>query len=1412
MNPRQVLLARIVSRIRVVLTFSCAALIVWKAVEGQWTGAAVAFGVMISISIGRGLALAALGIAAGTGQWLAVVVAAVGLVVETCQRFVFRQIRPDPPDVGQLGAVPAMLPAELRSELAAAAEPDGIIDTPTILRCAIAADPVRWAPLTPAEVPSRTGSEGGLIGGNWTWCAAEAALVTTFLDPADVNVHGLALGAVSIPGAACRKGGSVIKAAHAAAGYGPERVKGALKAAALHPGGRLILTRMSQTQSGTRTQRLDELPDARWRTLGLPISTGGVSTSPSAVRAAPVAKSPEKLEPDRQRPPAPVSEGGPPTPANLQPASPKTASPKTASPKTASPKTARPKTATKRRRREGPWRLARGEWPAAALITWWVVRPAATVVAAAFAVADFFGGAALPAVACLLIALFVRPTRSPWLGVVAAAGAWWLDPAVGLSIVARTLAGVATLLLVGPGWRAGTSSLVRLRRRLTGVPDLDEAWEQLLTALRSPDDTADYLEFTLKVLVAAWVTASLPAMVTTAVRAGKGLLFGRWPVPGAQRLWEAVARLYVVGEIADRAIGMLATLATFLVCWLAVPGQGHTIFGFHVYAWASAASAAWFCRSIGRRGPIVERIPSVTVVGLIVLIASGHDSPLNLGIAGVIALTGIAARRGLESSLLSRRVRPPRLLGGLRSLRIRDQWIAACGAVKDDQPQIAKKLWRQITQNDRLPAPARAGALAALADLALSTGDLQVAVEQAGRAVGLADRGPRSCGPVYAVAGRVSLAAGDNDRARYLLNHRTIKRRDRGEARYAAARVELLALDGDADRAMAELESTSTGLFRTGRMEDSINHEVTVLSRLLAAGAPKDAIRRRLDTVIGFDGGDLAAEAPRAAGRLIATLGRARVLLGRVQLLEGDAPAAAATLRRAVSDLDGPDEAMDRASARVMLGGATAEFNRTDALRVLATGIDELERARGALRAGLHRSQLITRHAPAYEIALDTLSRLRPGNPQAGWLAAQLCESLCRSALARTLRQRELGISAQGRQLLSAISRLEAQAQAGTARYLDELAELRDQLRSLLSDTFATAYLPGAVDFGQLRPRLGSAHALSYRVHEATSDVIRGHVVWTPPGPEAPEIAGFSLDTSAMLELLGLRGKEARDRHMSRFSIGADGQRWRDLGIALLPVGLRTTLSQASNDEPEHIVIVPDGPLTVLPWAAIRLDDGRFLAEAASLQHTPTLDLLERHRESAEPRPAPREVAVYLDPAIRTAKESRLIQAFHDTRLVGSLDQFCDCLTDRSPVGAYVAAHGEGAGLEQHVTFGDSGILSAAAALGYPWPAWTIFASCLVGGLEYDLGEDPLGLPVSCLIGGGQSVVGGVIEVTDATSGPMAASIAVRLDAPAAHPAEALRKAQLGFLWRGRTRRSPEPKRWAGYVCLSRLVPPRCLH
>jgi CHAT domain len=133
----------------------------------------------------------------------------------------------------------------------------------------------------------------------------------------------------------------------------------------------------------------------------------------------------------------------------------------------------------------------------------------------------------------------------------------------------------------------------------------------------------------------------------------------------------------------------------------------------------------------------------------------------------------------------------------------------------------------------------------------------------------------------------------------------------------------------------------------------------------------------------------------------------------------------------------------------------------------------------------------------------------------------------------------------------------------------------------------------------------------------------------------------------------------------------------------------------------------------------------------------------------------------------------------------------------------YVAAHGGGAGSDQALTIGGRLGLTSATALSNQWPATVVFASCFVGRVQHALGNEPLGVAVSCMMRGATSVIGGAIEIDSlATSiiGP-ATVAAIRTGMSAA---KALRAAQLDYFL---DHPNASVHEVFGSLCLSLVIP-----
>ena len=543
---------------------------------------------------------------------------------------------------------------------------------------------------------------------------------------------------------------------------------------------------------------------------------------------------------------------------------------------------------------------------------------------------------------------------------------------------------------------------------------------------------------------------------------------------------------------------------------------------------------------------------------------------------------------------------------------------------------------------------------------------------------------------------------------------------------------------------------------------------------------------------------------PIAISELNRSNARGWLTLGRLQLDARQFPDAVQSLERATRGLTGSSVAAERAIAFALLGCASIALTPQDSIDSLARGVRELESVRGQLAAQQHRGQLIERYGDVYSRVFDTLMSLQYRAKEASMLSAELAESLRRGALAQMLRSRRLADAPNLQRLRDRIAYLETRNLEAGDR---ELAAARQQLGQELSRLFATTYLPAEVDYPKLRSRASASHILTYFIALETADRLTGHVVWTPE-TGAPIASRFDIRDPALLAILGLSGRTARNRAMSEQQTPEQRQLWHRLCRDLIPGQFRTILTNHETDAPANVVVVPDQALAALPWAALRLDDGRALVQVAVLQFSPSLELLGADdtapwpSKSGSPTPT---VAVHLGLGGAPTGPERTLTEQSSTREAATRDEFLASLDDVRPVGCYLAVHGAQSGLDQQILFGDSSTLSAATALTTHWPSWVVFASCLVGHVSIRPGWEPLGLPISCLLGGARTVIGGVIEAANHRTGELAVGLVRRLLA-GEHPARALRAEQLTLL-NARTQ-APRPYVWAALVCIS-LEPPQ---
>ncbi|MFI5590011.1 CHAT domain-containing protein [Amycolatopsis sp. NPDC051758] len=1051
---------------------------------------------------------------------------------------------------------------------------------------------------------------------------------------------------------------------------------------------------------------------------------------------------------------------------------------------------------TKPRTMRDALRRQRQVWPTPAKACWLYLKPFTTVVALVGCVLGGVTGAGfLPASGAFLLVVLVRPVRWQWLGIIVAVPVYLVSPLAGIAVLARAAVGSAAIRLAGRTWPRGLLAVRRGRRALFGDLRLYQAERALQRELVTPDLSLELLDRVFETWLAAWATADVHKLLATTRILARGLFLWEWPYSTTGPNVE-VRMLRMV--FAESVLGVLVrlgaagvTLAAVELLGLVNPGE---LFGWTVPAWVALLPPALLTWSVSRRGstpavagPVLSTVVSFLLYGWAAL-------PL-LAIAVLFGLMAPRVANPVENRLLGAPVSAPKLPWGIGAPRTREIWKAARRAMNEDRHHVARRLWSNLATDENVSTSSCAAAYAASAYVNMRAGSLQAAVDQARKARSMVTETDPVAGMVYGTAGRVLLAAGDTAKAKELLNLPAVLRyRD---PLVATARAQALALEpGKADAALIELTRAAGGLLRGGNMQQLLDSEVAVVS-VLDGRADFATLEQRLLELLQFDLDGYDQVDRERKLQIAIAMARIRLLLGRMELRHGKPSTASSYLRQAMNTLVRPEDQFDQAIARILLGAALNVGRADRGLADLTEGVRQLEAMRGQFAAGVHRNQLINRHGDIYSAALDAMTRLHTHDPDAGFLAVELAESLRRGSLAKMLRERNPGLSDQLRAAVEAITVLEERvpAEPTTAR----LGHYHDQLTQAVSAQFAEAYLPEPVDLDRLRAATGSAHCLIYQLQEFGGTRIRGHVIWSKPDG-APSIHPIDLSDPSLLAALWATGTGERRTVMGSRLTSAEIDRWRTLCAGLLPPALRTLLAGLAR--PVSLVVVPQGRLAAFPWAALRLDDGRALVEAAVIQLTPSLALMAPEL-TWPPVSSGAALVSYLDPELATEEEHASLTALGHLAVAGE-SEMARAMRSGSVGGVYIAAHGDDVGMAQHVVFDGKPAISAGSALTLPWPPWVIFASCLVAQVPVELGMDPLGLPVSCLLGGAQAVVGGIIEVHSVSGGRHCAELVQQMT-NGVHPAVALRAAQLAELHRWG---KPSPARWAGFACLSRVGVP----
>ena len=521
------------------------------------------------------------------------------------------------------------------------------------------------------------------------------------------------------------------------------------------------------------------------------------------------------------------------------------------------------------------------------------------------------------------------------------------------------------------------------------------------------------------------------------------------------------------------------------------------------------------------------------------------------------------------------------------------------------------------------------------------------------------------------------------------------------------------------------------------------------------------------------------------------------------------------------------DEARDVQRLSVTLGlaeclvlGGPTEARLREVVGLGGQALEVAEQIRGRWRViARSRTPLAVAFRRIYgDIAL-LASRL-PG-PDAAALGFRVSLSAKQTGFASRVREGRLLMSPHVGGLLEEIVDLEDPPAdtltAGDRASRDEkLEQLRVRIEEEVSPMLADTVLPVPTELHRLVEVIGERHAVDF---VALPDSLSGHrknwfrATIQPgrqigferfePGPayaaffEGGSSAGSEGDGSSGSSGVSEGSGRGQDPWLDRLeqATATEQPDWRGLAHELLPAALLDEVRARTVADPVELLISAHSALSLLPWAALRIDDaGTPLVERAVIAQCPTLTCLSYRRPPVVTGPVLVRLVSAAEGGVNVDQE----------RLAWDLDEdqgrvpLSRCAADRgsSPVVldadvpaaladptagwgfVHVAAHGGGQGLGQYLQLPRE--LTAAQALGMKWPASVLMASCHVGRLVNPEDAEPLSFVMALLTGGSQCVVAGMDWIPDVWTGRAAGRIvdavrdgAVRLDV-------ALRAVQLG--------------------------------
>lgn len=471
-----------------------------------------------------------------------------------------------------------------------------------------------------------------------------------------------------------------------------------------------------------------------------------------------------------------------------------------------------------------------------------------------------------------------------------------------------------------------------------------------------------------------------------------------------------------------------------------------------------------------------------------------------------------------------------------------------------------------------------------------------------------------------------------------------------------------------------------------------------------------------------------------------------------------------------------------KAAVNALRAGTLTAAREALALSMLQHSLRALEYSRGHLIDTTHRFSLIDANGGFYGDVFEALAAVSFHPDRAAELGLWLMEETHRNSLADTLRaepstadDQDLQESIKQYKDAASQRRVTLEDEGNTADQLRDftgssgpMSDLAKDLEDKYSRFFARTLVPELVELGSVLDRLGDRFAAYYHCVAVetgwavtTVTVAHGsidlHRTLVPtPDRDPRDIAGVRKPGGVLAAFDSGDAERITDVH--RYGDITD-EVWRELALALVPPELDAVLRARPGSNPAVLLIVPDGPLSLVPFAGLPLSDGTRLVDRAVTVMMPNLNLLPDDGGDGggmDPGRGRRRAVLDCGP---TEFENEYRSALRDAGSpVGEVEtdftrdgaDLVDRLSrDHDYQLAAISNHGVTA---QHAT--KRGILLTGGAFvtvnqafGISWPRNVVLHACWATHITVSTRGEPIGLPTACLFGGAESVLGGQAPV-----------------------------------------------------------------